>query len=182
MYNRKLIEYLPEFLREVREYKAIFNDAVQPEVVELFQAIEDGLNDQFIQDATENGVLRWEKMLKIIPKATENLDDRKFTILTKVNEQLPYTLKSLKKRLEVLCGENGYSVEVNTNEFIVKVRIALAARSNCKDVEDMLEKVIPANMIIDCSLMYNQNEKFTSYTHQELSSYTHQEIRNGGFD
>lgn len=178
MYNRNLIEYLPEFLRDIREYKAILTDAVQPEVVLLFEALENALNNQFILDSNEYGVSRWEKMLKINPKATMTLDERKFTILTKVNEQLPYTLTSLEQRLETLCGADNYSVEVDVKNFIVKVRIALTARNNYKDVEIMLEKIVPANMIIDCSLMYNQNEMFNSYTHEQLSAYTHEQLRN----
>ena len=178
MYNRKLIEYLPEFLRDVREYKAILTDAVQPEMVELFQAIENALNDQFIADATEYGVSRWEQMLKIVPKATHSLEDRKFTILTRVNDQLPYTMTSLKKRLENLCGKNEYSVELDAQNFTLKVRVALTARNNYKDVEDMLEKIVPANMIIDCSLMYNQNEMFNPYTHEQLKALTHYQLRN----
>ena len=178
MYERNLIDYLPEFLRNVREYKAILTDAVQPEVVELFQSIDNALNDQFIPDATEYGVSRWEKMLKINPKATQTLDERKFTILTMMNSQLPYTSKSLEKRLEVLCGKGEYSVELNAQNYTLKVRIALTSRSKYTDVENMLEKIVPANMIIDCSLMYNQNKMFNSYTHEQLKAFTHDELRN----
>jgi len=56
MYERTLIEYLPHIIRDVREYKAIMNDAEQPEMVDVWQAVDDALNDQFIVDATENGV------------------------------------------------------------------------------------------------------------------------------
>ena len=179
MYKRNLINYLPVFLRNIREYKAILTDAVQPEMVELFGAIEDGMNDQFIPDATEYGVSRWEKMLNIVPKATHSLDDRKFTILTRINEQPPYTMTSLKHRLESLCGKDGYSVRLDANNFTLIVRIALGAMSKYKDVCDMLEKIVPVNMIIDVSLMYNQNQNLNPYTHERLGVYTHEQLRNG---
>lgn len=178
MYNRNLIDYLPEFLRNIREYKAILTDAVQPEMVKFFQAIEDAMNDQFIPDATENGVSRWEKMLKIIPKATHSLDDRKFTILTKMNEQIPYTMTSLKMRLEALCGKDGYSVELDANNFILKVRIALTAQNNYKDVCVMLEEIVPLNITIDVGLMYNQHHIWGAYTHEQMNVYTHEQLRN----
>ena len=179
MHDRNLIDYLPEFLKDIREYKAILTDATQPEIVDLFNAIENALNDQFIMDATENGVSRWEKMLKIVPKATYSLDDRKFTILTRINEQLPYTMTSLKQRLDVLCGEDGYSVELDADKFTLKVRVDLTAKNNYNDVLVMLEKVIPANMIIDVSLMYIQNQALSTYTHGQMSAYTHEQLRNG---
>ena len=178
MYNRNLIDYLPKFLRDIREYKAILTDAVQPEVVELFNAVESAMNDQFIMDATENGVSRWEKMLKIVPKANPTLDDRKFTILTKMSERLPYTMAALEKRLEALCGENGYSVELDSNNFILTVRIALSVQNSFKDVCDMLEKVVPANVLIDASLLYRKNQALSEYTHGQLSAYTHEQLRN----
>ena len=179
MYDRKLIEYLPEFLRDIREYKAILTDAVEPEVVALFQAIETALNDQFVQTASEYGVSRYEKMLKISSKSSYSLDDRKFTILTKINEHVPYTLTALKQKLESLCGKDNYSVEVDANKYTLKVRIAMSVKNQYNDVAVMLEKIVPANMIIDLSLMYNQHQLWNPYTHEQLSeSYTHYQLRN----
>ena len=178
MYNRNLIDYLPEFLRDIREYKAILTDAVQPEVVKLYEAIETALNDQFIQSASESAISRYEEMLKITPRATQTLDERRFTILTLMNAQLPYTLNSLKKRLESLCGKDNYSVEVDANNYTLVVRVALTARNTFNDVCDMLEKIVPANMVIDASLMYNWHGKFASYTHEQLKNYKHDELRN----
>jgi hypothetical protein len=39
--------------------------------------------------------------------------------------------------------------------------------------------MIPANMIINMSLIYEQHENWTTYTHQQLSAYTHEQLRNG---
>lgn len=178
MYNRHLIEYLPDFLRSVREYKAILTDAFEPEVVELFQAIENALSDQFIETASEYGISRWEKMLKIVPKSTHSLEDRRFTILTRLNEQPPFTMEALKQKLENLCGKDGYSVEVDVEKFILKVRIALTSRNAFDDVCVLLERVVPSNMVIDVSLMYNQHKAFSQYTNGQLTAYTHHQLRN----
>lgn len=178
MYNRHLIEYLPEFLREVREYKAILTDGFEPEVVKMFQAAETALNDQFIETASEHSIARWEKMLKIVPKSTHTLTDRRFTILTKLNEQPPYTMEALKRKLEYLCGKDGYSVEVDAEKFILKVRIALTSRNAYDDVCVLLERVVPSNMVIDVSLMYNQHKAFANYTNGQLTAYTHHQLRN----
>lgn len=179
MYNRNLIDYLPEFLKNIREYKAILTDAVQPEMVELYGAIDNAMNDQFIMDATENGVSRWERMLKIVPKATQTLDDRRFAILARMGEQLPYTMTSLKQRLEALCGKDGYSVELDANNYTLTVRIALSAQENFKEVSEMLERIVPANLVIDASLLYNKNKVLSAFTHEQLSAYAHEELRNG---
>lgn len=178
MLDRNLIEYIPPFLREIREYKAIFNNAEQPEITSIWKAINDVSNDQFILDATENGVSRWEKILGIIPKATLTLDERKFTILTKINEQLPFTITTLKEQLKTLCGEDGYSLNLDNNNYNLNVKIALTAKNNFEDVKALLKRIVPANLLISVSLKYNQQELLNRYTHEHLQIYTHYQLRN----
>ena len=179
MYDRNLIEYLPEFLRDVREYKAILNLAEQPEIVSLWEAAENTLNDQFVVDATENGVLRWEKILGIVPKPTDTLEIRKFSILARINEQLPFTLATLNEQLKSLCGEDGYEVILDAANYTLSVRVALTARNNFNDVNLFLKRVVPANMVIDLSLKYNQHDAVSSHTHEDLKNFTHEGLRNG---
>ena len=59
-----LKEYLPDVLKDVQEMRAIM-EAETPEVQAIWDACEDCMNDQFISEATENGVARREKMLGI---------------------------------------------------------------------------------------------------------------------
>lgn len=180
MYNRNLIEYLPEFLRDVEEYKAILTLGEQPEMVTLWEAEENTLNDQFIVDATENGVSRWEKILGIVPKATDDLDVRKFSILARINEQLPFTLTTLKEQLETLCGAGDYEVKLDAKNYKLTVLVALSAESSFNDVNLLLKRIVPANMIIDLSLKYNQQSAVSKYTHESLQNFTHDQLRNGG--
>ena len=119
--DRNLIDYLPPVLKKVREYQAITN-AENPEFQQVFDTSEEVLSNLFIHDATEYGVGRWEKILGIIPKATESLDARKFRILTRLNEQLPYTMRTLKQQLEALCGKDGYSIELYNDVYTIEVK------------------------------------------------------------
>lgn len=178
MYDRNLIEYLPEFLRDVKEYQAILKMAEQPEMVELWEAEENALKDQFIVDATENGISRWEKILGITPKATDSLDVRRFSILARINEQIPFTLTTLKEQLESLCGEDSYDVNLDAPNYTLSVRIALTAESSFDDVKLFLKRVVPCNLIVDLSLKYNQHEQYKSFTHENLATYTHEQLRN----
>jgi hypothetical protein len=173
----KMIDYLPGILKEVREFRAI-NTAENPELSSLWDAIEDVLNDQFVNDATENGVKRWESSLEISPKGTETLDIRKFRIISRLNEQLPYSYAKLKQQLETLCGENGYSIELLNEEYKLIVRVELGVRGKFMEVESLLKRTVPANIVIDLSLMYNQHSAFTNFTHSQLSNYTHYQLRN----
>lgn len=178
MYERNLIDYLPPFERNIKEFDAILTQAEQPEMVLLWKVFDDILDDQFIETATENGVSRWERILGIVPKKKQTLEDRKFTILTRTSEKPPFTITSLEKQLETLCGAGNYEVIRDVAAKILHVRIALAAQSNFNDVAILLDRIVPANMVIDLILKYNQHEKVALSTHKDLQSFTHEHIRN----
>lgn len=176
LFERQLIDYLPLYVANYREIQAIMA-AEQPEVLNLWQALQDVFDDQFIWDATENGVMRWEKILGIVPKATASLGERKFTILTKINEQLPFTMRALQQQLSNLCGD-GYSVELQHAIYKLIVKVALTSKSNFTDVGELLKRVVPANLVIDLDLMYNQHQTLAPYTHAQLGAYTQWQLRN----
>lgn len=178
MHDRKLIDYLPAFMGDVVEIKMILDVAEQPEIVKLWQSLDDGFKDQFIMDATENGVERWEKILKIVPKATFTLDERKFTILTRINEKLPFTIRTLEDLLKTLCGEDEYNVQFISDDYSLIVKLALTAKNNFVDVVHLLDRVVPVNMVTDVQIMYNSHDDLLAYTHAELQSYTHYDLRN----
>jgi hypothetical protein len=152
--DRPLIGYIPAVLKEVRQYQALACGE-QPEIFKLFNEIETALNNQFVLTSDEFGVGRWEKILNIMPKATYTLDERKFTILSRLAEKLPFSYRMLEQILTGLCGENGYRAEVNHGLYELAVKIALIAKNNFNDVETMLNRVVPANLTINLSLMYN---------------------------
>lgn len=177
MYERQMIEYIPHILRDVREYKLILTEADEPEVASLWEKLDDAMNDQFIQDATDNGMARWERILNITPKANWTLDERRFEVLTKVNEQIPFTITSLKEHLNALCGEDGYSVELDAKTFTLYVEIALAEQNKYNAVVTLLNRIVPANMVIDVSIKYNKNYLLERWTHQDLTEFTHENLR-----
>lgn len=159
--DRKLIHYLPPFVQEYKEMQEIMK-AEQPEIDLLWIAAEGVFADQFIQDATENGVSRWESMLGISPKGTDTLDERKFRILSKLNQELPYTMRKLEQVLTTLCGPDGYSIELNAVEYEIEVKLGLANHNNYGEVERTLKAMIPANLTQVVTLLFNTWEAVKS--------------------
>jgi len=181
MYDRSLIEYLPGVLRTVREYKAL-TSAEDPEFALHWSNVQSALDDQFVLNASENGVKRWESILKITPKATLTLDERKFTILARLAEQLPYTIRMLLRMLNELCGPDGFKLGIYTGDYTLAVKIALTAVNNIADVGMLLRRVCPANLAISITIMYNTHTVISRFTHAQLSAYTHDRLRNEVFN
>lgn len=174
----QVLDYIPDVLTTIREFQAIAT-AEDPELTDLWAEIEKAFNDQYVEDATVNGVKRYESILKVVPKGTETLDERKFRILAKYNEQLPYTYRAMIQRLDTLCGEDGYTIELDVPGYTVKIRVRIFAQNNLDAVGDMLENIVPMNMAIDLDLLYNKHSQLAAYTHAQLSAYTHDELRKG---
>ena len=127
----RLISYLPPVLQNIEEFKALYGTE-DYEIDDLYAALEILLKDQFVHEATENGIKRWEKILKIIPGASDTLDMRRFEILNRLNIKIPYTLKifvpaivdkellNLQKMLDVIIPAN-LIVNIIINEQIERM-------------------------------------------------------------
>ena len=175
--DRKLINYLPYVVRDYAEFKGI-SEAEQPEFESAWGSSGDLLNNQFISTAGNLGLSRWEKILGITPKGTDTLEDRRFRILTRLNEELPYTLSQLRNILETLCGSGNYSAEVMEGTYQLIVKIGLAAKNNFSDVESLLDRVVPQNLIVTLLQLYNTHAELGRFTHAQLAAYTHDQMRN----
>lgn len=174
--RKKLQDYLPEILLKTYEFPLLC-DTEQPEFDRLSDAADETLSDQFVETAGERGLARYEKIFGITPMDTDTLDERRFRVLTKINAQLPFSVRRLRQQLATLCGEDGYKLEVNGGVYTLTVKVALTAKRNQQAVEELLADIVPANMVCTTSLLYNQHADLTRFTHAQLALLTHFAIR-----
>ena len=169
-------EYFPDVLKDVREFNML-DKAETPELKSLYECIAEVLDNGFIETAKEKGVARAEKIVGLSPRATDTLEERKFNVLAKYNEDLPYTVTKLNELLSILCGEKGYHLEINNSEFKLTVKVELTSKKSKTSVEELLERVMPVNMVLCVTLMYNQHKTVGKLANVELRKYTHNGIR-----
>lgn len=177
--ERRLIDYLPYVVRVYAEFQAIMAGE-QPELERVWVAVDGLLEDQFLLTAGDAGLSRWEKMLQIVPKATDGLEDRRFRILTRLNEELPYSLSQLRNILGTLCGPGNFSAAVEDG-YTLDVKLGLAAKNNYNDVAALLERVSPQNLVLRLSQLYNTHQEAGRFPHAQLAARTHDQIRNEVF-
>jgi len=101
--------------------------------------------------------------------------------LTRVNEQLPYTIRGISKRLSDLCGEDVYIIRMDKERYILEVKVALSAKKNIEAVKSLMERITPCNLILSVTLLYNTHEIVSAFTHDELSAFLHSRIREEEF-
>lgn len=172
-----ILSYLPPVLYEIKELIEIAN-IENPVLSSLWEEIESYLNDLFVATASERGIARYEKMLKLNVPATDSLETRRFRVLTRYQEQAPYSFKVLKQTLDSLLGEGRYKLERNVSTKVLTVKIELTAKGMFDSVIFMLERITPQNMILKVELRYNQHSWISRYTHAQLSQFTHEQLRN----
>lgn len=108
----------------------------------------------------------------------DTLAARREKIQIKYLGQLPYTLPQLRNILQALCGAGNYAADIAVGSYHLVVKIGLAAKSNYRDVQSLLQQVIPANLTLELSQMYNTHAELGRLTHAQLAAYTHDYMRN----
>lgn len=176
----ELLEYLPDFMAGLKEIQEMVK-AEQPDISAAIQAVREAPDDFFITTLSPSGAKRWEEMLDLPVQESAPIADRRFRILTKATEQRPFTLRHLKDLMTTLCGEDGFTVAMASSTFTLTVRVALEAKQNYDDVDTLLNRIVPENLILDLSLMYNQHQTISVFTHAQLAAYTHNQLRNEAF-
>ena len=174
--RKKLQDYLPPILLKTYEFPLLC-ETEQPEIDRLHDAADAVLDAQFLSTAGEYVIQRYEKIFGITPMDTDTLDERRFKVLTRINTQLPFSVRRLRQQLATLCGADGYKLELDGGRYTLTVKVALTAKRNQQAVEELLADIVPANMVCTTSLLYNQHADLTRFTHAQLALLTHFEIR-----
>lgn len=170
-----LLDYLLPLIAQTDEFAAI-GAAENEQINDLWSAHKNVYNNQFIATLDETGCERWEKILEITPMGTDTLEDRRFRIAARINADIPYTYKQLQNMLASLCNDD-YTMELQNEDYKLIVRVALSARKQYAEIEKLLKRVVPTNILIDFSLLYNQYQDLKPKTHAQLSAYTHKQLR-----
>lgn len=173
--DRKLIEYLPEFMREYKEMKIIC-DKEQEQIEGVWKEVEKIWDNQFIATADEITIRKWENILKINVGDTWTLDDRRNKVLSIVAEQRPYTDESLNIMLRSIFGEGNYKMEY-INPLNMLVSVSFDSKNEIVNVEKMLNKMLPANLRWSVDIFHNKYLLLQNYTHEQLKVFTHEQMR-----
>lgn len=165
-------DYLPSYMQEYREIREICS-CEDLEISELCIYRDKIQREFFLETATGFGLKRTENMLGIISSEDESIEFRKFRIKTK----LAGNNYSLTERLNQLIPNGEYSLNLNTDTLTLTLRIPIANEMYLNSVVEMLEKTVPLNIILNCSVLYTSHKEISKYKHSELNSYTHKYIK-----
>ena len=179
---KHLIDYYPDEYKKVFEFQKIAHSVEGQEsdwgLVRLRKETQAVFDNQFVETADENGILRFEHLYGIIPSDTDTIAERRDKIRLYMLIGSPsYTIKRLHDIMRILCGSGNYSVDMNAETCELTIRVALASRSVFDEAVKVIKAIIPANITLDMSLMYNKYELYENKTHLQLEPFTHEQLR-----
>lgn len=167
-----LYEYLPNYMTEYKEIKNILNIESS-----IFSKLNNTINttnkELFLETAENYGIERIENILNITSSKEESLEYRKF----RIKSIILGVHQSLKEMLSSLIPNNDYTIYYNSDTMTMTLRLPVANEMYLNSVIDMLEKTIPLNIKLDCSVAYTSHNSVKKYTHSQLSKYTHKYIK-----
>lgn len=143
---RLLKKYLPSLYRENKEMEGLMN-AEQPIYDEAETDTKFAFSRQFVVTADEKGVEQYEKILGIMPTATDSLEFRKRRVITRLSTTPPYTLNYLKQQLTTIFGAGNFNAWVDYGKREFYVDSFINNISLFFELETFIAKVKPANMI-----------------------------------
>lgn len=136
--------YLPLRIRQIEEIADLCK-AENPEFDEMRELTKRWIKNKNPLEAYEEGLKEWEKILDIKP-ANDSLEIRRFRIVAKLNEKLPYTYPQLLRMLNAICGIDGYKIEIK--DFILMLTLASGQEDKLAGVVDMLRDVVPMHIFL----------------------------------
>lgn len=142
-----LTRYLPGFLREVEELSQTAR-AEETETGRLYGKMDQTWNTGFIRTADLQGIKRWEALLGIKPYSGDTLEERRSAVLSRWNQQLPYSLARLKERLDASVGHPNYELDVRYHLYELELVLIDQAYRTMRETHDMTKAMIPANLLL----------------------------------
>lgn len=139
-----LIQYLPGFLQEIREFREL-SKAENPEFKRLYEDIDALLNNGFIHTVDLQGVKRWEKLLRITAP-TSSMEGRKAALLGKWNRTIPYTMTRLYEYLDALTARKNYHISF-PEEYQMELVAEDLSWDTLRTMRELIGAMLPANML-----------------------------------
>ena len=162
-YEVELLQKLPRYHRNIYEFQQI-SKADTPELKLLLKHIDTILSNWFIDTADDYGISRLEKIAGIIPDSSMDLEIRKFNLLLKMSEKLPYTDETLEERLTSLCGAGNYSVFRDYDNYFLSILTTLEDGNTFDSIIEALDKMIPCNLVLEVKNVVTASSTVATYT------------------
>lgn len=153
----KLIEYVPTFLKDVRELNQIFN-VEDTEIENIRKKVKEILEEIIVKNAKSYGLDRYEKIYSITNKSN-SIEARRTNILFRMNFKAPYSYFWLINIFDEAIGKNNYRIILDYENYTLTIEVLEMYKNIAKELKEMLQKELPANLVLNVNLFQTEETK-----------------------
>lgn len=139
-----LNQYLPQVIGDAKEIKAM-QEAENPEFALLWAEFVRFEKDVFVLTAEEYGIRRWVDLMEL-DVSQMSLEEQRALVILKLNENIPYTDRTLRKMLDIAIGQENYSMQILYHEYTIRIEIFNQSIALYLSIQKLLERIKPANL------------------------------------
>ena len=154
-----------------------FNAAVDLQIEKVNKEVTRLDEDNYFDNTSESRIERWEKILELTPRADDTLDERRFAVHSRVIDKLPYTFRVVERELKALAPQAEFTREWSANGMTAQVKLPLTSVSKISDVDSLLDRKLPLDVVYTILIMYNTWDEYSSDTWGDVSSMTWQQMK-----
>lgn len=151
------IQWLPQHLAEMTEWQEICK-AYDYLLDKAFKELDEIYANQFMDSLTDIGCLIWERLLGIATEEGESIEERRQAIKSYFTGDLPYTENKIREVLGKLAGPEAVMLKVTQSIYEVKIDLTVNAPSTVANVQDIVYKMRPSNMVVRICIHYKQTD------------------------
>ena len=148
--NVQVEQHYPDVVAPAKEFIALA-DTENPELNLIWQRMRRLFLNTFVEDIDETGAKRWEGMLKLRPRASDDLAARRRRILAKINAQIPYTHRQLQAMLDATYGIGRTRITIDYGAYTLWLDVLASVLTRTGDMRTFCRAIVPANMVIGIS-------------------------------
>lgn len=146
----KLLDYLPEYLKDIKEFKEIMNSE-EEEIHELKDLIQDKLNQKFVDTATW-GLEFWEKELGLQVNPNLPYEERRARIKGRLRGVGKCDSDLIKQVVDSWTNGN---VDVSFEDCIkIKFNSIYGVPSNIEDLQNAIKDIKPVHLKVEYDYIY----------------------------
>lgn len=164
MYKERMLNYYPQVIREIFEFRAI----IEAES-EQMQAQSDGrdavMNQSYLPTMGEVRIKQWEKALGITPIQDSSLDDRRDTVIARIRGQGKLNEALISSIVNAFTGGKAKSWVENSTLYVEITPPSDNKQYQFANVEQELNKKLPAHLGLSVNRSYiDWNKIKTTFT------------------
>lgn len=171
----EMIKYLPPVMRKFKEIKELMG-VEKKQISDVHARNAYILDNAFISSCNEDGIVKFENMLEIVPDPGSNLELRRAVVALRWNEHVPYTRKVFIEGLNALFGAENYSLYLDEAHYYLFMHLTMEYKERVALAERLIDRMVPRNMYYEIGL-YNTHALLQKHTHRQLSKHTYRGLR-----